>query len=262
MAASLIAAGTNNSTTTANTLASGLFPGSAETARAAVNTTTLGSFFTAANYIGAFAPTETVTSNWAAGWSFNLLPASACPTGTTQNATLAGKLRCTLAGNYGANGLPASIRLTAGNNYEISGRVDIGVDTTAAGTAGAAGTLTIDPGVTLYGNDAGDVLIINRGSQVFANGTAVAPVIITSEADITRTTVNPTANREWGGFIVLGRAPIRGCNTAVAAGSPLARTKWKASPTLRAASPCSAALRRPTTPAVSTSFKSATQAPS
>jgi hypothetical protein len=219
VAAGLISAGANNSTTIANTLVSGFFPGSAETSRTAVNTTALGSFFTAANYIGAFSPTETVASNWAAGWTFNLLPASACPAGTTQNATLAGRLRCTLSGTLGANGVPASVRLTAGNYYEISGRVDVGVDTTAAGNAGTAGSLTIDPGVVLYGNDAGDLMIINRGSQIFVNGTAAAPVIMTSEADITRTSVNPNANREWGGLVVLGRAPIRGCNTAVAAGS-------------------------------------------
>lgn len=58
VAAGLIAAGSNNSTTTTNTLVSSVFPGSAEIARTAVNPTTLGAFFEAANYIGAFSGTE------------------------------------------------------------------------------------------------------------------------------------------------------------------------------------------------------------
>ena len=219
VAAGLINAGTNNSTTTLNTLASSVFPGTAETARPAVNPTTLGAFFSAANYIGAFSPTETPTTNWAAGWSIQLLPAAGCPSGTADAGSLLnGRKRCVLSGTLGQGGLPASVRLTAGNYYQISGRVDVGVDRGADGTAGVAATLTIDPGATLYGALAGDMLIVNRGSQIQVNGTAAAPVIMTSQNDLTRTSVNPSANREWGGLIVLGRAPIRGCNTAVTSG--------------------------------------------
>ena len=31
----------------------------------------------------------------------------------------------------------------------------------------------MDPGTTLFGNDAGDMLVVNRGSQIFVNGTHV-----------------------------------------------------------------------------------------
>jgi hypothetical protein len=218
-ASSIIAAGTNNSTTVANTLASGVFPGTAETARTAVDPTTLGAFFSAANYIGAFSPTETPATNWAAGWTIQLLPTAACPSGTTEAAAaLNGRKRCVLSGTLGVGGVPASVRLTAGNYYEISGRVDVGVDRGAGNSGGVAAALTIDPGVTLFGTDAGDVLIVNRGSQALVNGTSSAPIIMTSLGDLTRTTPNPSANREWGGFIMLGRAPIRGCNTAVTSG--------------------------------------------
>lgn len=113
----------------------------------------------------------------AAGWTIQLLPVAGCPVGTTDlGFLLNGRKRCVLSGTIGANGVPASVRLTAGNYYEISGRVDIGVDRGAAGTAGTAATLTIDPGVTMYGNDSADILIVNRGSQILVNGTAVAPV--------------------------------------------------------------------------------------
>ena len=216
VAAALIAAGSNNTTTTTNTLASGIFPGSAETARPATSVTGLSPFFEAANYIGAFSGTETPTSNWAAGWTIGLLPNAGCPAGTTDfGVLLNGRKRCVLEGTVGQGSIPASIQLTAGNYYEIRGRVDVGVDRGALGTSGVAATLTIDPGVTLFGNDAGDLLLVNRGSQIFVNGTSAAPVIMTSLLDITRTTPLLTANREWGGLILAGRAAIRGCATAV-----------------------------------------------
>jgi hypothetical protein len=80
--------------------------------------------------------------------------------------------------------------------------------------------LTIDPGVRLYGSTAADVLIVNRGSKLFVNGTAQAPVIMTSRNDVAGTQSDKArASREWAGLILLGAAPIRGCSTAVAQGS-------------------------------------------
>lgn len=216
-ATTIINAGDDNSTATPNTL-SGLLPGPNETSRTAVNPATVNSFFDAANYIGAFSSTETIAANWATGWSFQLFGASACPTGTVENGTLGGLRRCVLSGTVGASGVPASLRLIAGNVYELSGRVNVGVDRGAAGTGGVAASLTIDPGVTVFGKNSADMLIVNRGSQIFVNGTAAAPVIMTSIADV----ANPsrageaTASREWAGLIILGRGPIRGCNAAVA----------------------------------------------
>jgi hypothetical protein len=220
-ATNAVNAGANNTTSTPSTL-SGFLPGANEIARP-VSTAGLGTFFTSVNYIGAFAPTETATSNWATGWSFNIFPDPGCPVGTTETGTIAGQRRCLLAGVLGgtaAGSPPSAVRLTPGNIYQISGRVDVGVDRGATGTGGAAATLTIDPGVTLYGNTSTDMIIVNRGSQILVNGTANQPVVMTSQADISNTQSNPaTASREWGGLILLGRAPIRGCNTAVAGGS-------------------------------------------
>jgi uncharacterized membrane protein len=219
-ATTIISAGANNSTATPNTLA-GLLPGANEIARTAVNPATVNSFFDAATYIGAFASTETIAANWTTGWSFQVFGASACPTGTAESGTLAGLRRCVLSGTIGTSGVPASLRLVAGNIYELSGRVNVGVDRGAAGTGGVAAALTIDPGVTVFGKNSADMLIVNRGSQIFVNGTSTAPVIMTSLADV----VNPgrasesSATREWAGLIVLGRAPIRGCNAAVAQGT-------------------------------------------
>ncbi|MEN9856302.1 MAG: hypothetical protein RL186_624 [Pseudomonadota bacterium] len=218
--AGYIAAGANNSVSVASTLSSAYLPGPNEVARTAYDATKVSSFFVAANYVGAFSPTDTVGSNWAAGWTVSLLPPVTCPTGTTESGTLGGQRNCILSGVVGVGTVPANLRLTAGNVYQISGRVDVGFDRGGALTAGTAASLTIDPGVRLYGSSSADVLIVNRGSKIFINGTSVAPVIMTSRNDILGTqTDKATANREWAGFIVLGAAPIRGCTTAVAQGS-------------------------------------------
>jgi hypothetical protein len=75
---SIIAGGANNSSGTANTLGLAAAPatslanfvnGSAETSRTAVDPTTLGSFFSAAPYIGAVRNTS---DNWWRGWSCGL----------------------------------------------------------------------------------------------------------------------------------------------------------------------------------------------
>jgi hypothetical protein len=67
-------------------------------------------------------------------------------------------------------------------------------------------TLTIQPGVTVLGDTAGAevaALIISRGSQLNAVGTAAAPIVFTSG--------NPAGARatsDWGGVVLLGGATL------------------------------------------------------
>ena len=105
--------------------------------------------------------------------------------------------------------------------YRLVGRVDVGRDLGAAGNSatGVAATLTIAAGVRIFGDEATDILIVNRGSRISAVGTAAQPIIFTGKEDIDGTANIDTSNRLWGGVIILGRAPIRGCSTAVAQGS-------------------------------------------
>ena len=63
------------------------------------------------------------------------------------------------------------------------------------------------------------MLIVNRGSRISAIGTPSQPIIFTGIEDIQGTANPETSDRLWGGVIILGRAPIRGCNTAVAQGT-------------------------------------------
>ena len=92
--------------------------------------------------------------------------------------------------------------------------MNVGVDTGADGTAagGVVASLTIEAGVTIFGDNGADHLVVNRGSQIFANGTVDAPVVFTSEDDLSNTQVDPdNAIGEWGGLVILGQAPINRC---------------------------------------------------
>ena len=63
-------------------------------------------------------------------------------------------------------------------------------------------TLSINAGVTIRANTGADVFVaIEQGAIIEAEGTSSNPIVFTSNAS------SPTAG-DWGGIIVLGRAPI------------------------------------------------------
>lgn len=63
-------------------------------------------------------------------------------------------------------------------------------------------TVFIEAGATLA-FQRGAAFVINRGSQIRAEGTASSPITITSETDVNGQ-VTPEATREWGGMVVNG----------------------------------------------------------
>ncbi|MDC7684188.1 hypothetical protein PQU92_12930 [Asticcacaulis sp. BYS171W] len=144
--------------------------------------------------------------------------AASCPTGTDNVGVI------TLAGGAQArncqlpNTISGSLTLAKldGVIYSVSGRVNVGVDQGSdvnAPIAGAAkGVLTIEPGVTVFGSAGLDYIAVQRGSQIFAEGTAANPIIFTSRNNVTGAS---TANSigEWGGLVILGRAPTNTCPT-------------------------------------------------
>jgi hypothetical protein len=75
----------------------------------------------------------------------------------------------------------------------------------------AAGQLNIDPGVTIFGSGGLDFLIVNRGSQLIAEGTQNSPIIFTSRQNIEGSATD-TSIGQFGGLVILGRAPIQRCN--------------------------------------------------
>jgi len=87
-----------------------------------------------------------------------------------------------------------NMTLTADKQYLLRGFV----------TVEDGATLTIEPGTVIYGEkETKGSLIIKRGGKIYANGTKERPIVFTS--------AQPKGQRaagDWGGVIILGRAPI------------------------------------------------------
>ncbi len=157
-------------------------------------------------------PTPTATPTPTSG------PAAACPTGTSDVGVIGTVYRsCRLPTLItGALSLP---RVT-GVAYELNGRVDVGVDTGSTGATGGAASLTIAPGVVVYANTTNadnDFLVVNRGSQMVADGTEALPIVFTAQQNLTGG-VTEDSQGLWGGIIMAGRAPISNCLAAGAVG--------------------------------------------
>lgn len=109
--------------------------------------------------------------------------------------------------------------LAGGGAHIFSGDLVMGesfnsdAELTAAGiTEGGDGPiLSIEAGATLAWPQ-GRSLIINRGSQIVANGTASNPITLTSEFDVNGANdANPEAVEQWGGLIINGFGVTNEC---------------------------------------------------
>lgn len=142
-------------------------------------------------------------------------PAASCPTGFINAGVVANLRNCQL---------PAVITGTLnvpkldGTIYSLSGRVDVGVDLgpdpAAPLAGGAQGILSVDPGVTIFGSGTLDYLLVNRGSRISAIGSASQPIVFTSRQSVEGAT-NDNSIGQWGGLVVLGRAPISACPAGI-----------------------------------------------
>jgi hypothetical protein len=150
-----------------------------------------------------------------------ITPASGCPTiadpqGLTDSGTITGT-----TGTYRVCSLPARINTSvqlskiAGLLYRLPGRVDVGTDQGAA-TSNTAVTLTIDPGVIIFGGTGVSWLAVNRGNKINAVGTAALPIIFTSRDNVLGLNTDNSSG-QWGGVVLMGRAPITDCSASGAA---------------------------------------------
>ena len=161
------------------------------------------SFFDAVDYVGAFGPGAAA---WTAGWTVAGsvgnpgVPALGCPAGTEEaSGEVNGTRVCELSGE-----ITEDVELTAGNLYELVGKVVIGGD-----NANSA-TLTVQAGTTVYGGTSSDFLVISRGSRLAVNGTRNAPVTFTALGDLLGD-ADDTTRGLWGGVVINGNAPINDC---------------------------------------------------
>lgn len=141
--------------------------------------------------------------------------AAGCPSievALTDNGTLTGPTGtwrvCTLPAKIAANTTLPKIN---GLVYELAGRVDVGDDLGATPASGEAGvTLTIQPGVIVFGK-AASWLAVNRGNKLMAVGEADAPIVFTSQQNISGSN-SDSSSGQWGGVVLLGRAQITDCS--------------------------------------------------
>lgn len=162
-------------------------------------------FFEANTFVGAIG-----TTDWRQGWAFGYgggtidvaTTQSGCPAGTTSIAQVDGQTTtCEISGR-----ITSDLRLTAGNLYAISGAVFIGGDNTDSAT------LTVDPDVTVFGNSGDDYIVVSRGSQINASGTAADPITFTSRQHVVSGLAAGAAG-QWGGMIILGNGESTKCPT-------------------------------------------------
>ena len=96
---------------------------------------------------------------------------------------------CTVAGS-----ITDEVTFEAGNTYLLHGQVVVE----------EPAVLTIEAGTLIHGaSDPAGALIISQGAQIRANGTADAPIVMTSSKP-----VDERAPTDWGGLVINGRAPI------------------------------------------------------
>lgn len=148
-------------------------------------------------------------------------PADDCPTGFSNVGTVAdGSLRACRLPQLITGNLVVPKR--DGTVYAIAGAVNVGQDQggdASSPNAVPRGSLTIEPGVTLYASSGNDYLIVNRGSEIHAEGTVDEPIIFTARADVEGETTADTIGL-WGGLILAGRAPINACPGETESGTP------------------------------------------
>jgi len=96
--------------------------------------------------------------------------------------------------------------LFVGNSYRTN--ADLAANNITRGGDGP--TLTVEAGATLAFQTSKDFVIINRGSQMFAVGSAAAPITFTSVSDVNGT-VGPEDVQQWGGMVINGFGVTNKC---------------------------------------------------
>lgn len=160
-------------------------------------------------------PTPTPSPTPSGGAS-SVTAAASCPTisdGYASEGVLTvpgGTVRfCTLPDVITAS---TTLPYVSGVAYRMNGRVDVGSD--GGPTASASDTnvtLTVDPGVVIYASTGLSYLVVNRGNKINAVGNATTPIIFTSEQNVLGSATD-TSSQQWGGVVLLGRAPITDCD--------------------------------------------------
>jgi hypothetical protein len=232
----LVNAGANNNVNGVGAALNGVYPAGAASLAGATDPSAINSFFQSTNYVGALnGPTDTSFQQWTcnstsaefggSGARCTAVPAvgtlgagQACPTGTITASGAANTATAATIGGFKVCDIPQAVtsNLTLpripGIIYRLTGQTEVGADLGSTGGAGV--TLTVEPGVTVFANSneaTNDLLLVNRGSRIQAVGTRDAPIIFTSQQNLVANGVSDASQGQWGGVILLGRAPVGVC---------------------------------------------------
>ncbi len=109
---------------------------------------------------------------------------------------------------------PTGLVLGNDNIYSVSG----GAMRVTPASAGADCSLEMAPGAVLVGESASDFVVIQRGCQLNADGTAEQPIIFTARAEVDGE-VEDGDRGLWGGLVINGFAPINDCPEGATGGT-------------------------------------------
>jgi hypothetical protein len=104
--------------------------------------------------------------------------------------------------------------ITGKHIFQDSLFVGSNVATGAAPAEGEGPTLTIAAGNTLVFQDAGDYVLVNRGSQIIAQGSPTSPITFTSFTDAITGTAGANDVQQWGGMVINGNGITNNCTDA------------------------------------------------
>lgn len=97
--------------------------------------------------------------------------------------------------------------LVVGRNYSS----DDGLANAGIWKGGDGAAVRIEAGATLAFRSNDDYMVVNRGSQLFAEGSASAPITLTSVSDAVDGIVGPEDVSQWGGMIINGFGVTNKC---------------------------------------------------
>jgi hypothetical protein len=224
----IVNAGANNTVSGVGSMISGVYPTGTTSLATASDPSSINPFFTSTNFVGALnGSTDTAFQAWTcnstsaefggSGARCTAVPAvgaggsaAACPAGTTDDGLVATFRACRIPASITTS---LSLPKIAGVFYRLRGQTEVGTD---VGTTGAdtGVTLTIAAGVVIAADSSeatNDFLVVNRGSRISATGTRDAPIVFTSQQNLGANGVSDATQGQWGGVILLGRAPTGVC---------------------------------------------------
>ena len=232
----IVNAGSNNNVNGTGGTLNGIYPTSSTSLTTASDPSTLNSFFTSTNSVGALnGPSDTAFQGWTcnstsaefggSGARCTAVPSigtysastSVCPTGTIDdgtNSSSSPSFRFCRIDNTITTTQNVTLPKIAGVVYRLRGQTEVGTDLGSTGGTGV--TLTIAPGVVIAADSSeatNDLLLVNRGSKISAVGTRDAPIVFTSQQNLVSNGVSDATQGQWGGIILLGRAPTAVCAT-------------------------------------------------